>query len=249
MSGTSIEKILMKFNVILSHITLTGILVWPFPTLGQADSVSGGRSFTGKSKAVIVTKGNGYGIESPGLTYLMKGILLQSTTTPYSQATVRFGPFLNESPYAITITFSHVGGGSRHHVNAYVDGTNVGHTDGDILTFQIPRGSSYGWELKNEHTITASVPAEIRFPPDTGLPTAAAFQSPRRMGKYLGCVFDGASALNYLYSISPMTDGSDAWGGPVPNLYFGDVVVGPPPVPTPATEECVLTSPQNDFTQ
>ena len=203
-------------------------LVFPVTSWAQADSVSGGRAFTGKSKAIIVSTPSNPKNEPAGLTYLLSGVLLQSSTMPYANSTIRFGQFKNRSQYVLTISLAHVGGGSNHHINAYVDGATVGHTDGDFLVFQVPQGASYSWELKNEHTITASVPSYSRLSLDTGLPLESAFRSPTRTGQYVGCRSDGPSE-NYYYTVSPMTDGSDIRGGPVETAEFGTVVVGPRP--------------------
>ena len=237
----------MKLNLIGIRLATASFCFLPAILHAQADSVTGGRTFTGKSKIVILTNPVTPKPEPPGLTYLLSGVLMQSSVSPSSTSTVKYGPFINSSPYVVTATFIHTGGSSHHHVNAYVDGATVGHTEGDMLTFQIPQGSTYSWELKNDHTITASVPANTRSSFDSGLPAATAFQSPRRTGKYLGCLFTPNGALNYVYTVSPMTDGSNAWGGPVPSPDFGTVVIGPPPYwPPPPTEECVLVLPSTD---
>jgi hypothetical protein len=212
-------------------VCCSALAMWPLWSQAQADSVSAGRLFKGNSKVVIVSNPAppDRDKEPVSLTYLLSGVLMQSTTAPFDRTTSMFGPFKNVSQHVLTITLGHVGGSSHRHASVFVNGVQVGHAEGGHITFQVPQGATYGWQVKNEHAITVTVPTIMKSVLDTGLPTETNFRWPQRRGAYKGCMYMPTQEIGYFYEPSQMSDGSDVWGGPVSIPELGVAVYGPAP--------------------
>jgi hypothetical protein len=202
------------------------------------DSVSSGKS-KGKRQIGINSPSVGNQSDIGGADYFMKNIPLRSTTVPFNRHIVSFGPFQNISNDFFSITLQHIGAGGSSISVGIVDGVEVVRSQ-SASTFTIPPGSSYGWQVLSEHSITASTFVRGFDSYRSGLPAKDDFLFPQRNSVYKGCVnvyaYDREGAASeltgakYYFGIGSMTDGSDAWNVMVLDSPFaGPTLEGPPP--------------------
>jgi hypothetical protein len=202
------------------------------------DSVASGKS-KGSRQINIGDSSAKINPDVDSVRYLMKGVPMRSSTVPFEREVVSFGPFINTSNAKITITLQHIGGGKNRTSIGIVDGVAVVQSK-DSSTFFVPPGSTYGWTIRSEHSITVAVSFQNIKAVDVGMPTENNFVYPRRTGEYRGCVYlyiyphEGSapvlSNVLYYYNPSPMSDGSSSWDTLVSrSINFVGLQEGPPP--------------------
>jgi hypothetical protein len=233
----------------IKRLVLSGVaaaLCVPMLAHGQADSVSAGRFRGGWVDVQSSAKKQ----PAPGARYLLKHVLMGRTVSNKGQN--NFGPFTNNSDYALTLVLNHVGGkpNRRHYI--WVDEHMVGKAlsmDGAMSVIIQPR-STYKWEVVDTYEITAWVLTDEvidvqKVSAEAQLPSESAFQNPQPVsGAYLGCVtvyedrysdneFEGMflKKTYSMYKYLPMSDG----GAPMGDVEFAaefnqNVVLGAAPV-------------------
>jgi hypothetical protein len=164
--------------------------------------------------------------EPAGLTYLLKGAWMESTRD--NDTWIAFGkqkPFQNKSDFPLTITISPVDGYEFRDASGIVDGAQVAYAYASAMTFSVPPNSSYGFNVKGPHSISATVAVREPIVTQFGLPSAQQFSNPLPTGAYLGCSEYWASgwrnvddtksvweqsflSKNSYYAAGPWTDGS-----------------------------------------
>jgi hypothetical protein len=176
-----------------SAAAVLGLLAAWVPMGAQAQADATGAGFKrGDWKWVMKPADSGFNRQPPGFLSLMQNVRMASSGPPLDKDIVQFGPYTNDSEYPVTLTFTSVGGHKNKFVNLYVNNVMVASvSDGSVLTYTVPAKVTYGWHLKNDRTISASVavvslkPEEIRA---IGLPSIAQFTAPKPVGAYKGCV-------------------------------------------------------------
>jgi hypothetical protein len=156
----------------------------------QADSVSAGK-FRG---GWIDVQSRAQKQVSPQAQYLLRDAQLGRTYRDIGLH--KFGPFTNNSDYALSLVLSHDGGQSNRRHYIWVDGLMVGRAYSIDATAPviIQPHSTYEWEVVDSYRITAWVLTDEvinkrQVSEAAGLPSEAAFQNPQPLyGAYLGCV-------------------------------------------------------------
>jgi hypothetical protein len=137
---------------------------------------------------------------------------------------VRFSGYKNNSPYPLVISLEFAGAAQDKHLSlGVVDGVGV-NSSIYASTFEVPPGSSYGFNVQSTFVISAWVVMGIdeetgkaqwqALQRQTGLPPKVVFERPIRQGQiYQGCLetkMNGQiTEIGYYYSPGRWTDGAD----------------------------------------
>jgi hypothetical protein len=153
--------------------------------------------------------------------YLMKQAVLTSSV---GLNEVRFSGYKNNSPYPLVISLEYAGAPQDKHASVGIVGGVAVAWSLYASTFEVPPGSSYGFNVQSTYVISAWVVAGIdeklnapewrALQQQTGLPTDTTFKSPIRLAQtYQRCLetqtngkFTGAY---YFYTPGRWTDGAD----------------------------------------
>jgi hypothetical protein len=157
--------------------------------------------------------------KAPGAKYILTNVVLGSTYRDIDNV-ITYGPFKNNSNYALTIALHHTGEYDLRFSAGFVDGIQVDRQD-EFSKFTVQPGSSYSWVVQNQHVISAWV---VTDDPDVrevvvDLPKAEDLLNPtRKAGRYMGCLrtyvidVEGARTYNgggFYYEASGMSDRSN----------------------------------------
>jgi hypothetical protein len=176
-----------------SAAAVLGLVAFCMPMGVQAQADATGAGFhRGDWKWQMRSADSGLKLAPTGFLTLMQNVRMVSSGPPLDKDIVQFGPYSNDSEYPVTLTFTAVGAHKNKFVNLYVNNVMVASvSDGSVLTYTVPAKVTYGWHLKNDRTISASVAVasltrdEIRT---IGLPSIEQFGAPKPVGAYKGCV-------------------------------------------------------------
>jgi hypothetical protein len=192
--------------------------------------------------------------------YLLKNVVMTSSTPPNDGDPVVFGPFTNQSPYTVVISLTHVGGNGAHSATGVVNGVAV-NSSSYAATFEVPPGSSYSLSIQDSHTVSAWVVGsfdestdfwKMEVLPKFGLPTAQDFINPVRLNPvYIGCVNVVNNAelqgTEYYYQGGQWTDKANAVGDYVYTPEFGYIIPGSKPAqPVQCAQRDVTQSNDSD---
>jgi hypothetical protein len=175
---------------VLGVLGVAAVLCVPLWAQAQADSVSAGKFRGGWKDLTVDAKKQ----PAPQARYLLRSVLMGRTVTNNGQN--NFGPFTNNSDYALTLVLNHVGGKANRRHYIWVDEHMVGKAlsmDGTMPVVIQPR-STYKWEVVDNYQITAWVLTDEvidvgKVSLEVGLPLAEYFANPQPVsGAYLGCV-------------------------------------------------------------
>jgi hypothetical protein len=153
--------------------------------------------------------------------YLMQRAVLTSSV---GLNEVRFSGYKNNSPYPLVISLEYAGAPQDKHSSVGIVGGVGVNWSIYASTFEVPPGSSYGFNVQSTYVISAWMVMGIDEKTDktewealqrqTGLPTKEVFARPMRLAQtYKGCLetqTNGKFTGNYyFYTPGQWTDGAD----------------------------------------
>ena len=135
---------------------------------------------------------------------------------------IGYGPFVNTSQAALTVSPYCNDGASYCRIKAVVNGREVAHAGSSIGFFQVPPGATWTFSMRDFGRISLSASASGLSAVDVGMPTASTLEGATRNGQtiYVGCeqsgtndpgtgafVWDG----NYIYYYEPLRTDTSSW--------------------------------------
>jgi hypothetical protein len=120
-----------------------------------------------------------------------------TTSARDPSGTYTYGPFTNQSPYALTLVLNHQGGNKERHHYIWVNNVMVSKSVNADTTAPviIQPYSTYRWEVRDSYRVTAWILSDDPaidldvISRAANLPSRKNFEYPiRTLGSYLGCI-------------------------------------------------------------
>ena len=209
--------------------------------IAQTDSVTsyGHRGTTGVNIAASIpaTPFDPATMGTPGFSNLLTGQYAKSQDGTYP-GYVGYGPYVNSSTAAVTITLVTPLGDNHAEMGGFVNDVLISQGQRSA-TFIVPPGATYRWYAKDGLIISASANQSGLTNASVGLPSASDYQTPKLvLGSYAYCVerwnsggesgSDSYMYTTYYYTVSRSDKSS-----------IGDGTTSGPAPPTPGT--CSIT--------